>query len=49
MRQSPYEASTLKRILKYLLWVVGILWLIVSFILGYFYLLATGDQISKKG
>ncbi|MDR0651374.1 MAG: hypothetical protein LBG59_08510 [Candidatus Peribacteria bacterium] len=49
MRHSPYETSTFKKVFKYLLGVVIILWVIVSFVLGYFYLLATGSQLSKKG
>ncbi|MDR2541644.1 MAG: hypothetical protein LBD11_08055 [Candidatus Peribacteria bacterium] len=49
MRQSSYGISTFKRISKYLLRVIIILWVIVSFIMGYFYLLDTGSQISKKG
>ncbi|MDR2189933.1 MAG: hypothetical protein LBP53_01795 [Candidatus Peribacteria bacterium] len=49
MRQSPYEISTFQKISKYLWWVVIILRIIVSFILGYFYLLATGSQLNKKG
>lgn len=44
-----YAWSTVKKISKYLLWVVLISWVIVSFILWYFYLLSTASQTSKKG
>ncbi|MDR0607335.1 MAG: hypothetical protein LBG52_03075 [Candidatus Peribacteria bacterium] len=49
MWYTPYETSTLKKMLKYLLGLIVILRIIVSFIMGYFYLLATGSQTSKKG
>ena len=48
MWYTPYETSTRKRIWKYFLWVVLILWILVSFVFGYFYLLATWSQQEKK-
>lgn len=49
MWYTPYETSVWKRIWKYLLSIVFVLWLLVSFVLWYFYLLATGSQEDKKG
>ncbi len=49
MWYSHYESSTWEKVFRYLLGVVITLWIIVSFIMGYFYLLATGSQITKKG
>ncbi len=48
MWYTPYEVSVWKRVWKYLLWVIFLLWLIVSFIFWYFYLLATWSQEDKK-
>ena len=48
MWYTPYETSAWKKIWKYLLWVIFILWIIVSFIFWYFYLLATWSQEDKK-
>ena len=48
MWYTPYEVSVWKRIWKYLLWVVLLLWIIVSFVFWYFYLLATWSQEEKK-
>ena len=48
MRSMFYEASTWKRISRYFLWVLFVLWLIVSFILWYFYLFFTGFQEDEK-
>ena len=48
MWYTPYETSVWKKIWKYLLRVVLILWILVSFVFLYFYLLATGSQEEKK-
>ena len=48
MWYTPYEVSVWKRVWKYLLRVVFLLWIIVSFIFWYFYLLATWSQEEKK-
>ena len=48
MWYSPYEISVWKKIWKYLLWIVFLSWLLVSFVLWYFYLLATWSQEDKK-
>lgn len=48
MWYTPYEVSVWKRVWKYLLWVIFLLWIIVSFIFWYFYLLATWSQEEKK-
>ena len=48
MWYTPYEVSVWKRVWKYLLWVILLIWIIVSFIFWYFYLLATGSQEEKK-
>lgn len=48
MWYTPYEVSVWKRIWRYLLQVVFLLWIIVSFVFWYFYLLATGSQEDKK-
>ena len=49
MWYTPYEVSVWKRVWKYLLWVVLLAWIIIGFIFGYFYLLATWSQEDKKG
>ena len=48
MWYTPYEVSVWKRVWKYLLRVVFLLWIIVSFVFWYFYLLATWSQEEKK-
>ncbi len=48
MWYTPYEVSVWKRVWKYLLRVVLLLWIIVSFVFWYFYLLATWSQEEKK-
>ena len=48
MWYTPYETSVRKRIWKYLLWVVLLLWIIVSFVFCYYYLVATWSQAEKK-
>ena len=48
MWYAPYETSVWKKLWKYSLWVVLLLWILVSFIFFYFYLLATGSQEDKK-
>ena len=48
MWYTPYEVSVWKRVWKYLLWVVLLLWVIVSFVFWYFYLLITWSQEDKK-
>ena len=48
MWYTPYEVSVWKRVWKYLLRVIFLLWIIVSFIFWYFYLLATWSQEEKK-
>ena len=49
MWYTPYEVSVWKRVWKYLLWVVLLAWIIIGFIFGYFYVLATWSQEDKKG
>ena len=49
MWYTPYEVSVWKRVWKYLLRVVLLLWILISFIFWYFYLLATWSQEDKKG
>ena len=48
MWYTPYEVSVWKRVWKYLLWIAFLLWIIVSFIFWYFYLLSTWSQEEKK-
>ena len=48
MWYTPYEVSVWKRVWKYLLRVIFLLWILVSFIFWYFYLLATWSQEEKK-
>lgn len=48
MWYTPYETSVWKKIWKYLLEVIFILWIIISFIFWYFYLLSTWSQEDKK-
>ncbi len=48
MWYTPYEVSVWKRVWKYLLRVILLLWIIVSFVFWYFYLLATWSQEEKK-
>ena len=48
MWYTPYEINVWKRIWKYLLRVIFLLWIIVSFVFWYFYLLATWSQEEKK-
>ena len=48
MWYTPYEVSVWKRVWKYLLRVVFLLWIMVSFVFWYFYLLATWSQEEKK-
>ena len=48
MWYTPYEVSVWKRVWKYLLRVIFLLWIIVSFVFWYFYLLATWSQEEKK-
>ena len=48
MWYTPYEVSVWKRVWKYLLRVILLLWIIISFVFWYFYLIATWSQEDKK-
>ena len=48
MWYTPYETSVWKKLWKYSFWVVLVLWILVSFVFLYFYLLATWSQEDKK-